>query len=124
MNSTEVQNFFEAAVALNGQVLGQQTSFHGRLTLAKAMEQVFGGWSRSDEKTPEGFTVKLEEHFGGEGQGDQYWNVYSITNTATTEVTYVRFNAWYSSDNGHEWNGGFDLVEPKQVTVRQWEDKK
>ena len=55
-----------------------------------------------------------EDNFGGEGQGDDYWSVYSFTNG--TDVVYVKFNGWYASYSGSEFSEWF-FVEPKKVEV-------
>lgn len=58
-----------------------------------------------------------ENNFGGEGQGDDYWSVYSFTNG--TDVVYVKFNGWYASYSGSEFTEWF-FVEPKKVEVVQY----
>lgn len=58
-----------------------------------------------------------EDSFGGEGQGDDYWSVYSFTNG--TDVVYVKFSGWYASYSGSEFTEWF-FVEPKKVEVVQY----
>ena len=58
-----------------------------------------------------------EDSFGGEGQGDDYWAVYSFTNG--TDVVYVKFSGWYASYSGSEFTEWF-FVEPKKVEVVQY----
>ena len=58
-----------------------------------------------------------EGHFGGEGQGDDYWTVYSFTNG--TDVVYVKFQGWYASYSGSEFTEWF-FVEPKKVEVVEY----
>ena len=58
-----------------------------------------------------------EDSFGGEGQGEDYWSVYSFTNG--TDVVYVKFNGWYASYSGSEFTEWF-FVEPKKVEVVQY----
>lgn len=60
---------------------------------------------------------KYEDSFGGEGQGDDYWSVYSFTDG--TDKVYVKFNGWYASYNGSEYTEWF-FVEPKKVEVVQY----
>lgn len=60
---------------------------------------------------------KHENNFGGDGQGDDYWSVYSFTNG--TDVVYVKFNGWYASYSGSEFSEWF-FVEPKKVEVVQY----
>lgn len=74
-----------------------------------------------DSKQPKGFTVKMEEQWGGEGQGDDYGTVFSVTNNETKVATYIQFNGWYASYEGHSYDGDEGcLVEPRTVEVRQW----
>lgn len=64
--------------------------------------------------------VDLVDDYGGEGQGDVYWSVYSFTDGM--EVVYVKFNGWYASHYGSEYEDYF-FVKPKQVTVTQFENE-
>lgn len=59
------------------------------------------------------------DEFGGEGQGDSYWSVYSFTKD--DETVYVKFDGWYQSYNGAEYDSWF-FVKPVQVTVTQYEN--
>jgi hypothetical protein len=71
--------------------------------------------------TDAGFLVKGEEQHGGEGQGEDYYIVFSVTRGE--EKKYFMLQGWYASYDGHHFDGGytdFDEVEPIQVTVRQW----
>lgn len=57
-------------------------------------------------------TVKHEANYGGEGEGDQYWSVYSF---ARGDVkVYLKFDGWYQSYNGSEFTERFWVV-PKEV---------
>ena len=60
-----------------------------------------------------GITFEHEDNFGGEGQGEDYWSVYSFTQGK--EKVYVQFQGWYQSYNGSEYTEFF-FVEPKEVT--------
>ena len=62
---------------------------------------------------------KPVDSFGGEGQGDSYWSVYSFTKD--DETVYVKFDGWYQSYNGAEYDSWF-FVKPVQVTVTQYEN--
>jgi hypothetical protein len=61
--------------------------------------------------------VNHEDSHGGEGEGDQYWSVYSFTKG--TEKVYVQFDGWYQSYNGSEYNEWFFVV-PREVLVTQY----
>ena len=58
--------------------------------------------------------VEFVDNFGGEGCGDQYWSVYSFTDSLN--VVYVQFDGWYASYVGSEYNEWF-FVEPKKEVV-------
>lgn len=63
----------------------------------------------------EGFgTIEFVDHFGGEGQGDDYWTVFRIGDR------YFRMDGWYSSYEGHEYDGELDEVYPKEVTRTEY----
>lgn len=64
-----------------------------------------------------GLTVDFVDSFGGEGQGNDYWSVYSFTDG--DNVVYVQFDGWYASYNGSEYSEWF-FVEPKQVVVTKF----
>lgn len=66
----------------------------------------------------DGISFEHEANYGGEGQGDAYWSVYSFTNG--TEVVYVKFDGWYASYNGAEYDEWY-FVEPKQKTITVFE---
>ena len=64
-----------------------------------------------------GITVDFVDNFGGEGQGDDYWSVYSFTDG--DNVVYVQFDGWYASYNGSDYSEWF-FVESKEVVVTQF----
>lgn len=64
-----------------------------------------------------GITWVSEDSYGGEGQGDDFWNVVRFS--AGDSVAYVQFDGWYQSYNGSEYTEWF-FVEPKEVTVTQY----
>lgn len=70
-----------------------------------------------EELTAMGLTLVDEDSYGGEGKGEEYWHVYSITNG--TETVYVKFDGYYASYSGSEFQEWF-FVEPKEVTVTQY----
>ena len=78
----------------------------------------------SDEKefraalTEAGVVCQHEANYGGEGQGDDYWSVYSFTRG--DEKVYVKFNGWYASYNGAEFTEWF-FVEPKEKVITVFE---
>lgn len=62
-----------------------------------------------------GIKVDLEDHFGGEGSGDEYWHVFSVTRN--NEVTYFQICGSYASHYGHEFYDTLDFTEVKKVPV-------
>ena len=57
---------------------------------------------------------QYEDSYGGEGQGDEYWSVYKFS--LGEEVVYVKFDGWYASYNGSEFNEWF-FVEPQEKVI-------
>lgn len=67
---------------------------------------------------PAGVT-KPEATFGGEGQGDKVWVVFSLNGTQ-----YFRIDGSYTSWDGSDWNySSLYEVEPHPVTVIQYRRK-
>ena len=64
--------------------------------------------------------IALEKSFGGEGQGDQFWAVWSVTDG--TDTVYVMFSGWYASYVGAEFTERLQ-VYPKEVTKIEYFDK-
>jgi hypothetical protein len=65
--------------------------------------------------TLEGYTAKVEATYGGEGKGDEYWVVISITDGTVTR--YFRKDGWYASYTGGELDGDTREVTPQERTV-------
>jgi hypothetical protein len=84
------------------------------------IQEVYSYYNTDGIIQPEGYTIEEEEQFGGEGQGDNYFIVVSIKENNSGEKIYVRFNGYYDSWNGTEWDG-WDFVKPIEVTVTKWE---
>jgi hypothetical protein len=80
-------------------------------------------WDSDEEKgfraalTEAGVVCQHEDNYGGEGQGDDYWSVYSFTRG--DEKVYVKFNGWYASYNGAEFTEWF-FVAPKEKVITVW----
>ena len=80
------------------------------------------------DTTPEDFKrlrLKFEfvEHYGGQGQGDEYWTVYKFTtqnDEAPNEEFYIQFEGFYQSYNGADFTG-FREVTPREKTVTVYE---
>jgi hypothetical protein len=67
------------------------------------------------KSTRDEWTAELVAEYGGEGQGDQYWVVISVSDGITTR--YFRRDGWYSSYNGSELDGDTYEVVPKEKTI-------
>jgi len=67
-----------------------------------------------------GFEFFEEDHFGGEGGGDQYWSVIKITKG--DETAFIKFYGWYASFAGAEMSHSADeFIEVKKVPVESYE---
>ena len=83
-----------------------------------------GEWDSDEEKefraalADSGIVCQHEDNYGGEGQGDDYWSVYSFTRG--DEKIYVQFNGWYASYHGAEFTEWF-FVAPKQKVITVFE---
>jgi hypothetical protein len=74
----------------------------------------------------EGHKFSHEEQFGGEGQGDDYWIVFSVASlTDDKDVTYYKVPGWHQSHCGSEleWDNLFE-VKSVEKTVTVWEESK
>lgn len=67
-----------------------------------------------------GYAIKLEDSYGGEGKGDEYWSVFSVTHSGETK--YFKIDGWYASYDGASMTGGiYDFFEVKKVPVQTYE---
>lgn len=64
-----------------------------------------------------GLVAEEVDQHGGEGEGDEYWRVWSFTKDG--ETVYVKFNGSYASYCGSEYDSWF-WVEPKEVTRTEY----
>lgn len=66
------------------------------------------------------YVIKVVDHFGGEGQGDTYWSVFSVTHF--DDVCYFKIDGWYASHYGAEISGGdYGFYEVKKTPVQTYE---
>lgn len=65
-----------------------------------------------------GNVTHLDEH-GGEGQGDQYWFIFEVTDGETTRV--FKRDGWYASHDGGYYDGPTTEVKAVQKTIMVWE---
>ena len=71
------------------------------------------------EETFENLTAKVAKEYGGEGQGDQYWMVVSLSDGETTR--YFRKDGYYASYDGGTLDGETHEVFPAENTVVVYE---
>jgi hypothetical protein len=69
--------------------------------------------------TRDGLTAERVADYGGEGDGDQYWVVVSITDGLTTR--HFRKNGWYASYDGGYLDGDTTEVKPREKVVTVFE---
>lgn len=72
-----------------------------------------------------GYVIKKEDHYGGEGKGDEYWSVFSVTRSGETK--YFKIHGWYASHHGPSINGdAYDFFEVEKIPVQtyKWSTKR
>ena len=85
------------------------------------LEDLQWGHKKNGLTTEDGIVIKCVEQVGGEGEGDHYHIVTSLTkDNKTTLIKHVGF---YSSYVGVEFDGldSFDIVEKKEKTITVYE---
>lgn len=65
-----------------------------------------------------GINFEQKEHFGGEGQGDDYYSVYRFF--TNTDECYIKFSGWYQSYSGSDYSEFF-VVKPVERMVTFYE---
>lgn len=76
-------------------------------------QYISGSLDEVEAKLIEG--MKMEDSYGGEGMGEDYWVVWYFPNLGI----WVKFSGWYQSYDGAEYEGIY-LVEPREVTVTKY----
>ena len=71
-----------------------------------------------DKVKEKNIQFQYEASYGGEGQGDDYWSVYSFSRD--DETVYVKFSGWYASYNGSEFSEWF-FVKPQEKVFTVYE---
>lgn len=61
----------------------------------------------------------VEDHGGGEGDGEERWYVFSVTDAAGERL--FRRNGYYASYDGSHFDGPTEAVAPVQKTVTVYE---
>jgi hypothetical protein len=65
-------------------------------------------------------SFELLDSYGGEGQGDDFWSVYKFTDNRDGEEVLVKFEGWYASYSGAEYENCF-VVQPREKTITVYE---
>lgn len=63
-------------------------------------------------------SIKSVDQYGGEGQGEQYYNIFKYT-FEDGEETFIKFEGWYASYCGSEYQEAY-IVVPVEVMVTQY----
>lgn len=99
-------------------------------TIQEQYEEQFEDWSfdelferiswRGEELVLAGseWVIKYVYDFGGEGQGDQYYYIFSVSDGETTRT--VKVHGWYASHYGGEYEDWRETF-PKLKTITVWE---
>ena len=82
-------------------------------------EYSIGSFDLVKELLELGYKVKGEDGYGGEGQGDEYWVVFSVEKDS--EKTFFRLDGWYSSYDGSSFDDTHNFVVVKKVPVESYE---
>lgn len=85
-------------------------------SLAEYVE--WGDWDGVLESV--GWTLKYLDGYGGEGKGDDYWFVFTVTDGETTR--YIKVDGGYASYYGGEYDEWFEVFPEEQV-VTVWVQK-
>lgn len=83
-------------------------------------------WEEMNPKYPDEFDDSLNatfpgiqyefvDHYGGEGQGEDYWTVYKFTKDG--ETVYLKWQGWYSSYNGSEFESVSEVKPVERVVT-------
>lgn len=64
---------------------------------------------------------ELVDSYGGEGEGETYYKVFKITNKQTNEEVFIKFDGFYDSWNGTEWEYDPFFVKPVEKTIIDYE---
>lgn len=65
-----------------------------------------------------GVDYTVETQYGGEDMGSEYYTVWKFTKG--DETCYFKFNGWYQSYHGADFNEVFEVL-PKEKTITVWE---
>lgn len=76
-------------------------------------------YMRNSSIVKEGYILKYEDGYGGEGQGDERWECYSVTFPDGVKK-YLYFEGYYQSWDGTNWEKPPVIAEPYQVVITKF----
>ena len=83
--------------------------------------ELMNDWGEFNEDTfPKGWKREFIKEYGGEDMGSEYWGIHKFINESTKEEFLVKFDGWYQSFHGSEFNSWF-VVVPKEETITVYE---
>lgn len=107
----ETNTFNDPAVAYLVETLKE--TFEEDDAIPKDLMDHYGGYDDY-----EWFRHELEDSYGGEDQGDEYWTVRKLTDARTGASCYVKFHGSYASNYGSEYEGFMFVVsKPSKRTI-------
>lgn len=109
--------------ALNDDQVGQKPDWRDKTKMREITGYDGVGLLRDEEAsfTVDKYVFSPEESFGGEGQGDDYWVVFSVSEEGEPKKFY-KIPGWYASHHGGELevSNTFE-VKAVQKTITVWE---
>lgn len=82
-------------------------------------EEGWGGVRYADiDDLPGIGTVEVLDSYGGEGQGDELWVVFNVTNSEGSRTW--RKSGWYASYSGSDWDGDLEEVVARPKVITEW----
>jgi hypothetical protein len=118
MKNTTKQDDFTKEITdlLNENVDICKLMFHEEFSLRRSHYDNEEETEFKDKLNKKGIDCKAEEHFGGEGEGEDYWTVYSFSKG--DEKVLIKFDGWYASYEGSTYEEFYEVkAEPKVITV-------
>lgn len=104
---------FEILALDNGYTLEEYEAEWGDSYSSSGLWQEF--MDEGMTNTVDGLTAKVEAEYGGEGKGDKYWMVVSLSDGETTR--YFRKDGWYASYDGGSLDGDTYEVSPQEKVI-------
>jgi hypothetical protein len=94
---------------------------HGYRNVGSALYDELFCWREGEVKSfdiASGTVTLVENHGGGEGDGEERWIVIKVGDQ------FFEYSGYYSSWDGTEWDNELREVEPYTVEVTKYREKK